>query len=253
MNPYLLALIISLITQLVFFILAFTLQTDKFTDLTYGFTFIIIVLFLSLTNSPLTFPQIIISILITIWATRLAGYLSLRILKIKNDKRFDDMRASFLKFAQFWLLQGFSVWIITLPAIYLLSLPSPQPHLLTLIGSLLFLIGLIIESLADFQKFIFKNEHPNTFITSGIWKYSRHPNYFGEIIIWLGIFIITIPYQQSLSWLTVSSPLFITTLLLFISGIPPLEKRHQKKYGSQKNYQQYKKSTSLLIPLPPKN
>ncbi len=252
MNPYLLTLIISLITQLVFFTLAFILQTDKFTDLTYGLTFIIIILFLSLTNSPLTFPQILISILITIWATRLASYLSLRILKIKKDKRFDQIRNNFLKFAQFWLLQGISVWIITLPSIYLLTLPSPQPHLLTLFGTLLFFVGLIIESLADFQKFIFKNKHPNTFITSGVWKYSRHPNYFGEITIWLGIFIITMPYQQSLSWLTISSPLFITILLLFISGIPLLEKRHQKKYGSQNNYQQYKKTTSLLIPLPPK-
>lgn len=252
MNPYLLTLIISLLIQLCFFILAFTFQTDKFTDLTYGLTFILVVLFLSLTYSPLTFPQILISILITIWATRLAGYLSLRILKIKKDKRFDQVRNSFLKFAQFWLLQGASVWIIILPATYLLTLSSPQPHPLTLIGALFFLLGLVIESLADFQKFIFKNEHPNTFITSSVWKYSRHPNYFGEIIIWLGIFIITLPYQQSLSWLTVSSPLFITTLLLFISGIPPLEERHQQKYGSQKKYQQYKKSTSLLIPLPPK-
>jgi steroid 5-alpha reductase family enzyme len=115
-------------------------------------------------------------------------------------------------------------------------------------------IGLIIETIADYQKFNFKNDPNNQgkWIQSGIWKYSRHPNYFGELLVWWGLFIITIGYLSGALWLTILCPIYLTILLRFITGVPTLEKIYDQKYKDNEDYQRYKESTSLIFPLPPK-
>jgi steroid 5-alpha reductase family enzyme len=120
------------------------------------------------------------------------------------------------------------------------------------LGIVIWISGLLIETISDWQKFSFKNNpnNKNLWIQSGLWKYSRHPNYFGEMLCWWGIFIFVLPFIQGLSWLTIIGPIFITFILLFVSGIPPLEKRYDKKFADNKKYQDYKKKTSILIPLP---
>ncbi len=256
MSPLITALLISFGIQVFLFLFAATFKTDKFTDLAYGISFVIIALYLLFTNATYFPTQIAVALAVTIWGLRLATYLFIRILKIKKDTRFDERRENLLEFAKFWLLQAISIWVIMLPTIVVLS--SNQGHFVVQIlvpGALTWAFGFIIETIADWQKFTFKNklENKNKWIQGGLWKYSRHPNYFGEILCWWGMFIIALPYLQGVELLTVISPLYITILLLFVSGIPLLEKKHDEKYGDREDYQQYKEKTSVLIPLPPKN
>jgi steroid 5-alpha reductase family enzyme len=155
----------------------------------------------------------------------------------------------------FWISQAVTVWALLIPSLLAFRTQTGQQDFapLTIIGAAIWAAGLLIEATADLQKFRFNQNPANkgTWIESGIWRYSRHPNYFGEILIWIGIYIFTLQVLtpvQALAGLV--SPLFIMILLLFISGIPPLEKFADARWGDQAAYKQYKKHTSILIPLP---
>jgi len=243
----------SLSLQLVFFTIAAIYKTDKFTDLSYGLTFIIITILLVTINPSPSYPQFILAAIIIIWGMRLAAYLLIRIIKTGKDKRFDGIRENFLKFARFWFFQAIAVWVIMFPATFALSSRHISPNIITVaLGSIVWLTGFVIETVSDNQKSKFKEKNPNGFIDSGLWKYSRHPNYFGEILIWWGIFFFSIPYLKGMTFLSIIGPLFITFLLLRVTGIPPLEKAYDKRYGKDKKYREYKRKTSLLIPMSPK-
>ena len=247
MDPIIATLGISFLIQIFFFIFAASYKSDKVTDLSYGLSFIILALYSIFTRGTFYLTQIIITVMILVWGLRLAGYLFIRILKIKRDKRFDGIRENFVKFASFWIIQALSVWIIMLPATFVLNSADLPLTTLSYIGISVWTIGFLIETIADHQKFTFKNKNKG-FINTGLWKFSRHPNYFGEITLWWGLFMVIIPYLSGLYWLTILGPLFITFILLFVSGIPILEKRYNKKYGHLTEYQEYKKKTSILIP-----
>ncbi|MDH5533596.1 MAG: DUF1295 domain-containing protein [Candidatus Pacebacteria bacterium] len=254
-NIYLLTLIISFAIQGFFFSFASLFKTDKLTDLSYGLSFIALAWFMLFRLGEFSLHQIVLTILITLWGLRLVTYLFIRILKMGRDKRFDSMREKFFEFAKFWILQALSVWVIMLPSIFVLSTVSDKGcNIITFTGLSIFLFGLIIETVADWQKFNFKSEKKNRdkLITDGIWKYSRHPNYFGEMTLWWGIFIFSTNFMSQGDYWTILGPLFITFLLLFVSGIPLLEKKYDKKYKGNKQYTKYRKNTSLLIPLIPK-
>jgi steroid 5-alpha reductase family enzyme len=250
------SLIFSLIINLCFFLIAVTKKTDKVTDLSYSLTFLIISIYYLSQLSQLSFYLIIPACFVIIWSIRLGAYLFLRILKIKKDDRFDQMRESPLRFAGFWILQAFTVWIVQSPlAIFYSSHPYNRYLYLSLVGVGLWLMGLTIESVSDYQKFKFK-DHPQNkerWIESGLWYYSRHPNFFGESLLWWGIFIYIAPALTGWTWLGIIGPLFITLLLLFVSGIPLLEKKAEKKYGDNPDYQRYKDRTNLFIPWFPKS
>lgn len=233
-------LILILIIQIIFFIGASWLKTDKFTDLSYGLSFVILALYLLMNGgNPL------LLILPIIWGLRISGYLFVRILKIKNDKRFDGIRENFWAFAKFWFLQAISIYLISLPFI-IYSLNETVKNNWFFIA--LFLIGLTIESVADHQKYQFKNkkENQNKFIQTGLWKYSRHPNYFGEMLVWWSIYGFCFVSLSSWQHLALISPIYITFLLIFGTGIPTLEKNYNKKYGEA--WEKYKKKTSPVIP-----
>lgn len=248
---------LSLLLQLLFFIIAASFKTDKVTDLAYGLSFVVLAWF-GLLDGAQAFRtpswssyQLLATLAVTIWGFRLAIYLFIRILKIKRDTRFDQIRNNFWQFARFWLLQAISVWVISLPISYTLSLQQAQPlTAMMILGLVIWLLGLVIETIADWQKFRFKNrvESQGLWVDSGLWRYSRHPNYLGEILCWWGLFIFTLPVQSGWSYLTIIGPIFITGLLLFVTGIPPLEKRYEQRYGDNEDYQQYKQNTSLLVP-----
>ena len=248
-----LALGISFGIQVIFFIFAAAFKTDKVTDFSYGLSFFIITLYFYFASSMYHAVQAVVTILISVWAMRLASYLVIRIFKTKKDERFNEIRDHFWKFATFWFFQAVTVWVILLPAIVLLLTNNLSINPAFFVGVIIWAVGFFIESLADQQKFTFKKkpENKEKWIEFGIWKYSRHPNYFGEILCWVGIFIIALPYLSGWLWLTAVSPLFITFLLCFVSGIPPLEKKYDKKFAGNSEYQKYKKRTSILVPLWP--
>jgi steroid 5-alpha reductase family enzyme len=251
----LLSFLIALAVNAAFFAIAATRKTDVVTDLSYSLSFAVLAIVIPFEGGrePL---QLTASLLVLIWAARLGGYLFRRILKMKVDHRFDDMRDKPLRFARFWLLQAISVAVIMLPVSYLLGRNSaPGFGLWAVVGAAIWFIGLLIEAAADAQKSAFKAKNANRgrFITSGLWRYSRHPNYFGEMLVWWGLFVFAVPFLDGAAFAVVIGPVFITLLLLFVSGIPPLERSAEAKYGEDPAYREYKRRTSILVPLPPRS
>jgi tryptophan-rich sensory protein len=239
----LLAFIVAMAIQYVLFLPAYFFKTDKLTDLSYGISFIALALiFFKFSTGKLLLVGIIL-----LWAIRLIMYLVIRIHHMKRDKRFDGMRESLPRFLKFWTLQGVAVFLIMLaPLIYLEVGTS-----FSIVGLLVSLLGLGIETIADHQKFMFKKrvENKDCWTDTGLWRYSRHPNYLGEMLVWIGIYIFIFPGLSVPNRLIAAiSPLFITGLLLFVSGIPLLEKRADEKWGKNKKYLLYTKRTPVLIP-----
>ena len=247
--------VIVLGIQIVFFIFASIFKTDKVTDLSYSLTFILIALLLLFSRSSYSIVPLLFTGLIVLWGFRLGGYLFVRILKIKKDNQFDGMREKTLSFASFWMLQAVTIWIVMLPSTIVLSTSGAlQPNVLTWVGIIVWAAGFLFEAVADVQKYRFRSRPENSgkWIQHGLWNYSRHPNYFGESLCWWALFIIAVPYLEGWMWISVLGPVFLTFLLLFVSGVPTVEKRSDQKYGEQPEYLRYKEKTSLFIPLPPK-
>lgn len=243
------ALLISLGINMLMFLPAFYFKTDKLTDISYAVTFVFIAIYMFLVNE-ISFGKLLLLVMISAWAIRLGGYLLMRTRKIGRDKRFDSMRDSFVGFGKFWLLQAISVWIIMIPSIFFFS-NTANLTVLSLVGFIVWLAGFLIEGFADFQKFKFSNNLNNKgkWIEEGLWKYSRHPNYLGEIMVWVGVYLFIFPSLLGLEILIgFVSPIFIIVLLLFVSGIPLLEKSSDKKWGDRKDYQDYKKRVGVLLP-----
>lgn len=238
-----------------FFAVAAARRTDVVTDLSYSLSFAVLAVVLPLAGAgePV---QLTASLLVLVWAARLGAYLLRRILRIKVDHRFDEMRDRPLRFARFWLLQAITVVVVMLPVSYLLGrdeAPGFGPWALA--GGAIWLVGLVVETVADAQKSAFrsKDENRGRFLASGLWKYSRHPNYFGEMLVWWGLFVFAVPFLHGAAFAVVAGPVFITLLLLFVSGIPLLERSADARYGDDPAYREYKRRTSILIPLPPRD
>jgi len=247
------SLIVSLVIQAVFFAIAAIFVTDKVTDLSYSLSFVsiaLLLLFLERAYAPL---QLLAAAVVVVWGARLGGYLFVRIHKMKRDRRFDGIRENPMRFLRFWILQAVVVWLVMLPQTVLLSTPNPPaPGAVSWMGVLLCAVGLVLESVADAQKYRFKTSQGGAsgWISSGVWKYSRHPNYFGEMLVWWGLFLTALPVFAGALWLTAVGPVSITLILLFVTGIPPLERKYEEAFGDDPRYQEYKRNTRLLIPLP---
>ena len=165
----------------------------------------------------------------------MAGYLLLRILKTGKDQRFDGIRENPLKFLVFFLLQIVWVYVVSLTVLFINSPNSPRVDIgaSDIVGASLFLFGLVYETIADHHKYVFRNNPNNRgrFIRSGLWALSRHPNYFGEICVWWGAFLVSAAILRGGRWVAIQSPLFITSLLVFGSGMPTTERSSSRKYG----------------------
>jgi steroid 5-alpha reductase family enzyme len=241
------SLIISLLIQYAMFIPAFLLKTDKLTDISYGTSFVLFTIYFLATNE-LSFGKIVLAVMIVVWGIRLAWFLFKRIIRMKRDKRFDGMRESFFRFLGFWTLQGFTVWAVLLPSIIYFTGETAEISPLNIIGIVVFYLGFAIEVRADYQKEKFSSKGTGRWIETGLWKFSRHPNYFGEILVWVGIYLFTL--QLNLSGLIgLVSPLYITFLLLKVSGVSRLEKRADARWSNNPEYLEYKSRTNLLLPL----
>jgi steroid 5-alpha reductase family enzyme len=251
----LLSFVIALALNGAFFAIAAIRKTDVVTDLSYSLSFAVLAVVLPFLGAG-EWVQIVAALLVLVWAVRLGGYLFRRILRMKVDHRFDEMRDEPLRFARFWLLQAISVAVIMLPVSYLLGRDDPPGFgAWAVAGAAVWLVGLVLETVADAQKSSFKSKPENRerFITTGLWKYSRHPNYFGEMLVWWGLFVYAVPFLDGAAFAVVLGPVFITLLLLFVSGIPLLERGADAKHGDDPAYREYKRRTSILVPLPPRS
>jgi len=241
--------------QLSFFAVAGGLKFDKVTDFAYGTNFILLAIMTLCVRGSYNPRQIGVSICIILWGLRLALYLLTRILKIGEDHRFDDIRKNIYKFAGFWFAQFVSVWLIFIPNAFINAVPyQPDLNWRDYLGFAMFALGLIIETFADQQKFSHRNNPKNKghWCDDGLWNYSRHPNYFGEMLCWWGLYTCgsSVYMMMPALWGGVVGPIYLTFILLFLSGIPGLEKSADAKYWAREDYQLYKKSVSPLIPLP---
>ncbi|XP_022738225.1 uncharacterized protein LOC111290970 [Durio zibethinus] len=239
--------------QLFFFIITALLKFDKVTDFAGSTNFIIIAVLTLVIKGSWHFRQVVLTLLVVIWGLRLALFLLMRILQWGEDRRFDEMRSNLGKLAVFWIFQAFWVWTVSLPVTVVnASDRDPSIQAEDIIGWIMWAVGISIEATADQQKLSFKNspENRGKWCNIGLWKYSRHPNYFGEIFLWWGIFVASAAILEGSEWLVILGPIFLTLLLLFVSGLPLLEESADKKFGDVAAYRIYKKTTSPLIPLP---
>jgi len=234
------------------FIPSFFYQTEHYFDLTGSISYVAIVLFTFFAVSNLDSRSLLIGVLIIIWAIRLGSFLFLRVKREGKDNRFTVMKTKFWLFLFTWTVGG--LWVFITMASGLAALTSAKIVPLgwfALVGVSLWLEGFIIEVVADYQKSKFKSkeENQNKFINQGLWSWSRHPNYFGEITLWFGITIIAFPVLEGWQLVTLISPVFVYILLTKISGIAMLEPRADKKWGEDPEYRLYKETTPALIPM----
>ncbi|KAJ7317867.1 hypothetical protein JRQ81_004029 [Phrynocephalus forsythii] len=190
--------------------------------------------------------------LVTIWGLRLGLFLFLRILKEGHDRRFNGVRENPTIFFLYWTMQGTWVFITLLPTL-ILNLEKHQVPLgfLDYLGWFTWAVGFIIEAVADQQKWQFRSNPDNTgrFIQSGLWAYSRHPNYLGEILLWTGLFLSALSVLHGWQYIGIVSPLLVWFLLSYISGIPVLERAAMKRWGKEAAFQDYLQKTPVLWPV----
>ncbi|MGB2358762.1 MAG: DUF1295 domain-containing protein [Porticoccaceae bacterium] len=232
------------------FIPSFAFQTEHYFDLTGSLSYISTVLAAIYLNPNLDIRDLIICAMIVIWAVRLGSFLFWRIKKDGQDKRFVVMRTQFTWFLMTWTLGG--LWVLVTMAAGLAAMTSDTSiplGPLAYLGIALWLIGMLIEVVADNQKTRFRKapENRDRFITTGLWAWSRHPNYFGEITLWLGLSLVALPVLSGWQLATLISPIFVYVLLTKVSGIPLLERMAKKKWGSDPEFLAYTESTPVLM------
>jgi len=236
--------------QWISFVPAFIFQTEKFFDLFGSLTYLTAILYtLHVTGSTRLSDYIIVGC-IAVWAIRLGSFLFLRIHKAGEDRRFRTIKPNFTRFLMTWTLQGMWVSMCLLCVLTALSsITGVIMNNLFFVGLVIYVLGLVIEIVADQQKTVFRREPKNKdkFITTGLWSLSRHPNYLGEILLWSGIAIMSVSSLQGLQYLTLISPLFVYILLVYISGIRLLENQAEKKWGHLDSYKEYVKNTPSLF------
>ena len=242
---------LAYLIQWVVFIPSYLRQTEKFFDLTGSLTYISVTSLALVLNPGLGVRSGLLWALVVIWAARLGTFLFRRIKKAGKDDRFDELKPSFIRFLNVWTIQG--LWITLTAAAAWVAITTTGPKdldALAVIGLLVWGVGFAIEAIADSQKSQFSANPANKgkFIQTGLWSRSRHPNYFGEIMLWVGVAIIAVPVLRGWQWVALISPVFVTLLITRVSGIPLLEKKADKKWGDQADYQAYKQKTPVLIP-----
>lgn len=247
-------LIITFVVQWIAYVPAYALKTEKFYDLTGSLTYLSIFIYCLIATQSIEhvkFSNIIVAGAIMIWAIRLGSFLFMRIAKDGKDKRFNLIKTSFSRFFMTWTLQG--MWVFICSSSALVAITSPTGVIVNnvfILGFLLFFAGFVIEVIADNQKSKFRSieENRDSFINEGLWSRSRHPNYFGEIILWLGITVMSISSFSGINYLAIFSPIFTYLLLNYISGVRILEARGNEKWEHLDEYNNYKENTPKLIP-----
>tara|TARA_E500000081_G_scaffold80494_1_gene81996 strand:+ start:21 stop:878 length:858 start_codon:yes stop_codon:yes gene_type:complete len=233
------------------FIPSFLFQTEHYFDLTGGVSYLCTVGLALIAYPGMDARGTLLCFMVAIWSARLGTFLFLRVKRAGQDRRFNEIKKKFFRFAFTWTLGG--GWVFITMAAALAAITSEQQQalgILAYLGTLVWLVGFGIEVVADQQKTNFRKDPANAeqFITTGLWSKSRHPNYFGEIVLWFGVALIALPALSGWQLVTLISPLFVTFLLIKVSGVHMLEEGAQKRWGKDPSYQQYVASTPVLVP-----
>ena len=246
------AFVLDMAIQLVGWAAAATMQTEKFYDL-FGSLAFASTAITSFVSSPQAPRQALITGMVCAWTARLGAFLARRVVRDGGDSRFDEVKRRPGMFLVYWLMQGAWVWVTALPCFLINGLSGQSAlHAGDYVSLALWLFGIAFETAADAQKSAFKADPANRgrFIDVGLWSVSRHPNYFGEILVWLGVCGVALSADAGpgVSVPALASPAFVALLLTKVSGIPILEKTADERWGSEAKYQEYKRNTPCLVP-----
>ena len=250
-NSFKFLISMAVLIQFLIFLPSFLFQTEKFYDLTGSLTYISVtsIAYFSLDNPSTT--DTILYLYVIVWAGRLGIFLFRRINKDGKDERFDKAKKKFFWFLQYWM--GQAAWVVFTAGASILAILSPveaELEVLAIIGIFLWWSGFLIEVISDYQKRKFREtSDPKTmFISTGLWAKSRHPNYFGEITLWVGMAVISLSSLSGIEYVTaIVSPVFIYLLLVKLEGVPMLERIADERYGELPDYQEYKANTPVLM------
>jgi len=243
----------AFVIQFLVFIPSAVRRTERFFDLTGSLTFIAVSIALALLAPAQDARGWILAAMVVVWAARLGSFLFARVHRAGSDERFDEIKTNPLRFFQVWCIQGLWVALTASAAWIAMSADAADRAPLdgfAVAGIVVWLAGMVFEVVADLQKQAFRANPANKgeFIRTGLWSRSRHPNYFGEILVWVGVFVVAVPVLQGWQWVAVLSPLFVVLLLTRVSGIPLLEKRADERWGDRADYRAYRDRTPVLIP-----
>lgn len=252
---FLLCTIFAFLVNWLVYIPAAIFQTEKYYDLTGSLTYLTVIAAACWLSPTLDWRAAIVAAMVGIWAIRLGSFLFRRIAADGKDVRFDKIKTHPLRFLVTWTMQGTWVALTAASALLIITSSVRLPiEGFAIVGFAMWVAGFAIEIIADNQKSTFRKDPANKgrFITTGLWAWSRHPNYFGEILLWSGITVASLPLLSGWQWLTIVSPLFVIFLLTRVSGVPMLAAVAEKRWGDDPAFQAYRKNTPTLIPRPPK-
>lgn len=250
-----LAVLAAFVIQWVAFVPAYLRQTEVWYDLTGTFTYVVVTGALLALAPERDARAVLVTALVVIWTVRLGPFLFRRVRRAGKDDRFDEIKVSFPRFLLTWTMQGLWVTFTAMAAwVAITSEQRAELDAFAIVGGVVWLVGFGLEALADSQKSRFRADPANRgrFISTGLWAWSRHPNYFGEIVLWTGMALIAVPVLTGWQWVVLASPVFVTLLLTRVSGVPLLEKKADAKWGGQPDYEAYQAATPVLVPRPPR-
>lgn len=246
---------LAFVIQWLAFVPAYLRQTEAFYDLAGSLTYVTVTVVAVALAPVVDARSILLLVIVVVWAARLGTYLVRRIRKAGRDDRFEAIKRSFVRFLAAWTLQGLWVSLTLAAALAAITTTARAPiDGVVFTGVAIWAAGFAIEAVADWQKSRFRADPANRgrFIRDGLWAWSRHPNYFGEIVLWVGVAVVALPVLQGWQYVTLVSPLFVALLLTRVSGVPLLERKADATWGGQADYEAYKARTPVLVPRPPR-
>lgn len=253
MNIYLLVAGVIFLYMTLWYAISLVFRRNDVADIAWGLGFVVVSWVSYGVYTPEGVAPRLMVALVTVWGIRLAWHIARRLVKKSEDYRYQEWRRAwgswFLirSYLQVYLLQGFFMYLISLSIMVIMVRPSSEQNSIIFAGAIIWLVGFLFEAIGDAQlaAHVRNPKNRGVLMTSGLWKYTRHPNYFGEVTQWWGFFVLSLSAGW---WPGVVSPLTITWLILFVSGVPLLE----KKYQGRPDWEEYKRRTSIFIPRPPR-